>query len=191
MIVFYLIALVNVTEDAFFVGVSSGSRGTNTISVGISDFIWWTVSALVALNSCVSLISWQALANHGANRQCVEDFAYRIDSTWLGDVARIHTFAADASCLRWTVAIIATDFLVLYATLFEILNEAWLARAFWPVIEDAANFVNSTFGRYSTRIFALLVYTGLIRRTLRVRLALDSDAGNLGVSSETWLTNAR
>lgn len=144
----------------------------------------------ITLNGGISLVSFQTDAHHCAHWHCIEDLALGIDTARLGSIARIHTFAADASRLRWTITIVATMFVVLTTIAVNIGHESRWTGAFWSMIVHMAYFINFAGGGVGAWIFATGIDASLIARTVRVAAAADNRTGFSGITAQSGWTFA-
>lgn len=179
-------ALVDLANDAFLVDVQSSSRWTHAATEVVDDFVRRTKSCLVTLNCSVAGVTWKAFAHHRSHWQCVQDLANRVDSAWLGGVAGIDAFFADASCLRLAIAVVATEWIVQNASFLVVADKAWRTRAFRLMLVDGAYFVDVTTSCLLARIFTLVVDAGIVQWTLRVASALELDTDVPGITLVAW-----
>lgn len=184
------VAFVDLADDAFLVDVESRARWTDATTEVVDDLVWRARGlTFVALNGCVALISWQALADHRTDGQRVENLTDRVDAARFSSVTWVDAFAGDASRLRLAVAITMTSFVVDLAAVLR-----WIcsrrARALRSVVVDVADLVDVTAGCLLARILALVVDASLVQRTLRVTSASEQHASDLRVATEALRTVA-
>lgn len=185
-------ALFHQAGYAIFVDIQGAAWWTNTLSVDVAHIATFDLAefGLVALNCRISLVARQTDADHRSQWNRIDDPALGIHTTRFCRIARINTFAANASRLRGTVSVILTECVQQMAALHAITDVTRGTGALRPMVVHLTNLIAGASGATIARILAPRIDAGLVQRTIRVTSTTNDYARRLGISRVAWFALA-